>query len=45
MPSNAFFVFFDIPELEGPESLLVVELELYLFVVVFFVGRFVASPD
>ena len=28
MPSNAFFDFFDIPELEGPESLLVVEFEL-----------------
>ena len=28
MPSNAFFDFFDIPELEVPESLLVVEFEL-----------------
>ena len=28
MPSNTFIFFFDIPELEGPESLLVVEFEL-----------------
>ena len=28
MPSNAFIFFFDIPELEVPESLLVVEFEL-----------------
>ena len=41
MPSNAFIFFFDIPELEVPESLLMVEFELIsLFVVVFFVVVF-----
>ena len=49
MPSNAFFDFFDIPELEVLESLLVVEFELISLLSSSLGGerrwRFVASPD